>query len=85
MNRKLKRTLPFLHLLRRVADGKKHKMLKSCPVYVVDDIVEILYNILHGNTPIRNAKYRRILFKKKTALSKIVTFANNRVIRHSNY
>lgn len=81
MNRKLKRTLPFLWVLRQAPDSKKQVMLRSFPSYVVDDMVEILYNILHENVPIRNPGHKNVLLKKKLILSNIARSVNNKKLR----
>ena len=78
MNRRLKRTLPYLQLLKLTTskDVEKKRMLKSFPAFVIDDIVEILYNILTGNVNLpRNAK--QVLELKKKTLNNFYKVARN--------
>lgn len=52
--RSFNRTLPFLKiLLKSKPRVNKIEILKSFPDYVTNDIVELLYNILTGNVPIK--------------------------------
>ena len=73
INPKLKRTLPFLRLLRQASNNtQKHKMLKAFPGFVVDDMVEILYNILYQNVSVRNPRHKAVLMTRKRPLTSIV-------------
>lgn len=72
INRKIKRTLPFLRLLKQVPDKQKSKTLRSFPTFVVDDMVEILYNLLYKNVHVKNTSHRATLFHNKRTLSNIV-------------
>lgn len=72
MNRKLKRTLPYITLLKDTPDHLKKKRLATFPEFVLDDIIEILYNILYRNINVRNAKHMSSLLKNKNTLSRIV-------------
>lgn len=70
---RLKRTLPYLKSLKRVVgDTQKRNLLKTFPAFVVDDIVEILYNILHRNVPVKSHRHLSVLRKKKKTLAGIV-------------
>ena len=71
MIEKLKRTLPYLRLLKVAPPRNRYKMLKSYPAFVVDDIVEILYNILAKNVKLRNPKYLQLLKCKRQMLSNL--------------
>ena len=75
MNRKLKRTLPYLQLLKTVKDADKKRMLRGFPTFVLDDIVEILYNILSSNITSRSSNFRNFLQSKRNTLNKIYKVA----------
>jgi hypothetical protein len=63
-----KRTIPFLKVLHQAKPGvNKIELLKKFPKYVVNDFVEILYNILIGSVPIK-PKSRSLLNKHRKAL-----------------
>lgn len=71
--RRLKRSLPFLGLLKQATTNLQRKqLLMKFPVYVIDDIVEILYNILYKNVSVRNLQHKAFLLRKKRILSEIV-------------
>ena len=68
--KKFTRTFPFLKVLQNAKVGvNKVELLKKFPPHVVNDIVELLYNVLVGNIPIKRTdksklvKHRRILNK----------------------
>ena len=52
-------------------------MLKSFPTFVLDDIVEILYNILSENITSRSPKLRDFLEAKRTTLNNIYKVARS--------
>lgn len=56
-------------------------MLRTFPSYVVDDIVEILYNILYKNVHVGNKGHKAFLLRKKRILSKIVGAHKNKKLR----
>lgn len=75
MNR-LKRTVPYLRVLSRAKNKKQ--MLKSFPAFVVDDIVEILYNVLLKNVTLRNSRHKTVLLKNRNTLSSLMTNTKNK-------
>lgn len=81
MNRKLKRTLPYLQLLKSAPDKNRREMLKAYPTFVADDMVEILYNILLNNVTIRCANHKALFNKNKSILMKIGNQVKNRKAR----
>ena len=78
MNRKLKRTLPYLQMLKTASDTNKKRMLKSFPPFVIDDIVEILYNILTENITLHNPNFKRFMTSKRNTMNHIYKVAHNR-------
>ena len=81
MNRQLKRTLPYLNLLKTVDEKAKKKMLKSFPTFVIDDMVEILYNILSKNVTLRNPKFKKVIDDRKRILRSFYGMARQRTKR----
>ena len=74
MNRKLKRTLPYLRLLIVAPPKSRCKMLKSYPSFVVDDMAEILYTIL---ITLRNPNYLSFIKRRKRLMTEIFKVARN--------
>lgn len=73
MKYKIKRLLPYLKLLKNTTSNRKKKeILRKLPAFVADDIVEVLFNILHKNVSIRNPKHRAVLHRNKSRLSSII-------------
>ena len=81
MIRKLKRTAPYITLLRSTPDNQKRKRIKMLPSFVIDDMVEILYNILYGNVTVKNPAHRKALMKHRNKLTKIVMSHKNKGMR----
>ena len=75
MSKKLKRTIPYLRLLMVAPPQNRVKMLKSYPSFVVDDMVETLYNILAKNIKLRNPKYLKLIKSKRRVMSKLYKVA----------
>ena len=75
MNRKLKRTLPYLSLLIVAPPKNRCGMLKSYPAFVLDDT--ILYNILTNNIKLRNPKAVLLIKSKRKTMNKIFKVARN--------
>lgn len=72
---KFKRSLPFFEVLLKASPKNRITVLKSFPNYVVDDLVEILYNIVLGkvSAPIKKIiKYKKPLLDLKNSKSKTV-------------
>lgn len=71
--RNFKRTLPFLKILQKSKPRvNKIELLKKFPVFVTNDIIELLYNILVGNVKI-HSNHKKSLLKHRKAMH---TFAN---------
>ena len=81
MNNKLKRTLPYLRLLRDTPDRQKRNRLQTFPDFVLDDIVEILYNILYRNVNVRRSNHVKSLMKNRKSLTAIVSSHNQKLKR----
>lgn len=64
----LKRTLPFLQVLHKSRD--KMAMLKRFPPYVINDIIEVLYNIVHENCSV-SKHHQTVLRKKKEPIAQL--------------
>ena len=68
----LKRLSPYVQLMRNVkTDAERRRIIKSCPNYILDDMVEVLYNILHKNVTIRNKKFLMAMNKYRSPLVKL--------------
>ena len=78
MNNENKRTLPYLVQLRDTPDRQKRKRLQTLPDFVLDDMVEILYNILYRNVRLRNGRHISVLMKNRKPLTQIVNSYNRK-------
>ena len=81
MNRKLKRTLPYLRLLKDAPARNRRKMLRSYPSFVVDDLVEIIYNIMLSNVRLHCPKHYNTLHRNSSSLVKISDAAKSKKLR----
>ena len=66
---KYQRSFPYFQAL--LGAKNKNKTLKAFPSFVVDDIVEILYNVTLGNAKL-SSKQKQTCFKFRTPLTKLV-------------
>lgn len=83
MQDKLSRAIPYLELLinNKSVKGKK-KLIQSFPDFVLDDIVEILYNILFDNVSVRSPRQLKILDRYRRPLTTLFnTYKNKRIRR----
>ena len=71
MNRRLKRSIPFLKMLKQAPVRTKQKLIRTFPPHVLDDMIEILYNILFENVHVRNSNHRTFMKKHKTILTRM--------------
>lgn len=58
-------------------------MIKTLPDFVIDDIVEIIYNLLFGNVNIRSGKQMQMLSRYRRPLIKLFNMYKNRRARRS--
>jgi hypothetical protein len=65
-----KRSLPFFNALLKASTMKRMNILHSSPSFVVDDLIEILYNVVLGKVDIGRRSVN--LKKHKKALLDIV-------------
>lgn len=69
---RFRQLLPYIQILKTSkSDVERRHIMKSVPNYILDDIVEILYNILHKNVLIRNRRYLDAMNKHKASLVKM--------------
>ena len=80
-NMKYTRTVPYLKLLTTTPPSKRKHILNVFPRFAVDDMSEVLYNIVRGNTHI-TPKEKKLLFRHKTKLLKLVRAKNKSQRRH---
>ena len=74
----LQRVLPFIQILKHVPNPRKLDVLRSFPAYVTDDIIEVLYNILSNNIPVKNSRHRAVLNKNHNQLSELYASSRNK-------
>ena len=71
MNRRLARSIPYLTMLRQASVRTKQKVIRTFPPHVLDDMIEILYNILFENVRVRSSNQRTFMKKHKTILTRM--------------
>jgi len=68
----VKRSLPYIKVLVKSKNNvNKNEVLRNFPPFVINDIVEILYNIVKGNIDIES-KQKKCLKPYKKPLLKLV-------------
>lgn len=67
---KFSRSIPYLNVLLKTQNQRK-KLLKSFPKFVIDDILEIIYNVVVGNVKISKRR-KSTLRRYKNTLENIV-------------
>jgi hypothetical protein len=80
---KLDRSLPYFNTLLKAPAGKRSSILQAFPSFVVDDMVEVLYNVVLGNVNIGSRKQN--LKKYKKALLNIVNIKGKKAKRKIIY
>lgn len=80
MNR-AKRSLPYLQLLKSAPSKNRLVMLKAYPLFVIDDMVEILYNILNNNLSVPSRDFNKLVHRRKPILADVYSAARNRRLR----
>lgn len=70
MKLKLERSLPFFNALLKAQKNKRMEILHSFPVFVVDDLIEVLHNLVLGKVNI--GKKAQNLKKHKKILLELI-------------
>jgi hypothetical protein len=79
------RTLPFLKILHKSKPGvNKIELLKKFPDFVINDLIELLYNILVGNVNIK-PKQKKALSKHKKTVYKFASLPSLKSRRNFIY
>ena len=75
----IKRSLPYIKILvKSNGNVNKKDVMRNFPSYVINDIVEILYNIITGSVKIRSKQKKRLKPYKKPLLKLVNTPKNSR-------
>jgi hypothetical protein len=79
------RSKPFIKLLVRSKPGvNKAELLRKFPDFVINDIIEIIYNIVTGNLPVQTMQKRK-LTKYKRQLTHLVNIPKQNKRREFMY
>ena len=70
---RFKRSQPFFIALLKAPTSHKRNMLRSFPQFVVDDLLEILYNVVVGHVDIGSGKRNLLKYRKR-----LINLANTR-------
>jgi hypothetical protein len=73
---KLTRSVPYFNALLKASNNKRMSILCAFPTFVVDDLVEVLYNIVLGHVNIGSRannlkKYKKSLLNLVNSKSKL--------------
>ena len=73
---RIERSIPFFTALIKAPNKNRASILKQFPAYVIDDLVEIIYNIIMGKVNIGRKvtklyPYKKQLLKLKNARTKV--------------
>lgn len=68
---RLSRSRPYITALLRASKNKRKRLLKSFPAYVADDIVEILYNLVHERIPMPRIRRKKLMEGEKRLVARI--------------
>ncbi len=79
---KLARSIPYFNAIMKAPSGKRVRILQSFPTFVVDDLVEILYNVVIGNVKL-STKSKRIALKYRKQFEDITRVARNQSKRRA--
>ena len=82
-NMKLNRSLSYFNTLLKAPINNRMSILQAFPTFVVDDLVEILYNIVMGHVDIGSRK--KNLNRHKKTLLKLVNIKNKKGRRKMIY
>ena len=84
MRSQLTRSYPYLQLLMHNPPHKsKKRLIQTFPNFVIDDIVEILYNLLFGNVPLRSGRQKAVLSRYRKPLITLFNRYKNKRIRRN--
>jgi len=74
---RVQRSLPYIRALINAPVRRRKAILQSFPLFVADDIVEILYNVVNGNVSLPRRR-RRLQAAEKRVVAHLVARARNR-------
>ena len=77
---KFARSVPYFKVLLKVNPKTRLNFLKSCPEFVCDDLMEILYNVVFGRIPVKG-KRMKLLKKHEKRLLDVVNTKNKKRMR----
>lgn len=78
---KLERSIPFFTSLIKSPKSSRMTILQTFPSYVIDDLLEIIINIVHGNINVSHSK-RDVLKQHKKSLLTLLNSRNKKAMRY---
>lgn len=66
---KLNKSLPYLRILLSAPLRERGKTLMALPDFVVNDIIEILYNVVMGNVTVHRTKLTKLRKNQRVVLN----------------
>ena len=81
---KLERSVPYFNALLKANESKRIVILQSFPSFVIDDLLEVLYNVVLGKVDVSRGKHK-VLKKHQKPLLDLVNNKNKKVMRKIIY
>lgn len=81
---KFERSIPYYKALLKANPSKRIKILQSFPSFVIDDMLEVLYNIVLGRVKLNGSK-QKMLKKHQRPLLDLVNTKNRKRMRKIFY
>lgn len=67
-----RKLIPYVEMMKMAKTNfERRRIIQTCPNEVLDNIVEILYNVLHKNVQIRNKRFLMAMNKYRAPLVKL--------------
>ena len=81
---KSKRSIPYFKALLKSKQTKRMNILQSFPSFVIDDLLEVLYNVVLGRVNL-SAPKRKMLKRHQKPLLDLVNTKNKKLMRKIIY
>lgn len=81
---KSKRSIPYFKALLKAKQSKRMNILQSFPSFVIDDLLEVLYNVVLGRVNL-SAPKRKMLKRHQKPLLDLVNTKNKKLMRKIIY
>ena len=70
---KFERSVPYFKVLLRLNPNTRLNFITSCPEFVANDLMEILYNVVFGRIPVNGKRLKSLKKYQKPILDVVYT------------